>query len=341
MARTRKTLPKDFEEILASGDLNAMKTVYDTCALEATTGYNKHTALAVRECPPDLARWLVEQGLDVDLPDQFGATPLATAAGEGDLQRIRLLLELGANPDAGRKPPLVVAARDHRPDAVRLLLEHGADVHAVDGTFGYTAADMAVAEDNPSYLPRVVETLSVLLASGAHLTDEGRRFVTRLGKEHSRRSRKRTADDRQATLDTSMAELYRLTGVPPVQQIEPHDGTSRIAVPDVSGPAQFSWLWDYLVPGSGPAQTVQGEVIRIAGRIGNELLNNGGANWDDDFRAMCDTWLATVGDEADAIAVLRRGEIDGDAIDSITAASVRYVINHPDPVATSDLPYQR
>lgn len=39
---------------------------------------------------------------------------------------------------------------------------------------------------------------------------------------------------------------------------------------------QFSWLWDYLVPMGGSAETVQGEVVRIAGRIGGELFNNGG-----------------------------------------------------------------
>lgn len=341
MARKRKTLPKDFHEILASGDLDAMKAVYDKCLLEATTDYYKHTALAVRECPPELARWLVEQGLDVDRPDRFDATPLATAAGWGDVESMQLLLELGANPDAGKKPPLVAAARNRRLDAVRLLLDHGADVHAVEGTFKYTAADLAVAENNPAHLPEVVETLAVLLAAGTPLTDEGRRFVTRLGKEHARLPRDKMPDDWRDTLDTAMAELYRLSGVTPVPPIEPHDGTSRITVPDLSVPKQFSWLWDHLVPMSGPAHTVQGEMIRITGRIGNELLNNGGANWDNDFRAMCDVWLATVGDHADAIAVLRRGRIDEDAIDTIEAASVRYVINHPDPVATGDLPYQR
>ncbi|WP_297742132.1 hypothetical protein [uncultured Tessaracoccus sp.] len=70
MARKRKTLPADFRKILSSGDLDAMKAVYDKCLLEATTDYNKHTALAELECPAELARWLVEQGLDVDLPDR-------------------------------------------------------------------------------------------------------------------------------------------------------------------------------------------------------------------------------------------------------------------------------
>lgn len=54
------------------------------------------------------------------------------------------------------------------------------------------------------------------------------------------------------------------------------------------------------------------------------LPKDGGENWDDDFRAMRDAQWATVGDEADAIVALRRGEID-----------------NPDPVATGGLSCQR
>ena len=38
----------------------------------------------------------------------------------------------------------------------------------------------------------------------------------------------------------------------------------------------FSRLWDQFVPDSGQCQTLQGEVIRIAGRVGYEVYDNGG-----------------------------------------------------------------
>jgi hypothetical protein len=38
-------------------------------------------------------------------------------------------------------------------------------------------------------------------------------------------------------------------------------------------------LWKKLVPLSGPAKTVQGEVIRIVGKLTNEAYRNGNANW--------------------------------------------------------------
>ena len=65
-----------------------------------------------------------------------------------------------------------------------------------------------------------------------------------------------------------------------------HDGVSPIRIPEQIGNEVFSWLWDYLVPPSGKAETAQGEVIRIAGRINNEIMGNGGINWDSDYRKM-------------------------------------------------------
>lgn len=56
----------------------------------------------------------------------------------------------------------------------------------------------------------------------------------------------------------------------------------------------FQLLWDSLVPPEGKAETAQGEIIRIAGRIQHEFLDNGCINWDDDFRKMLDAFLKYV-----------------------------------------------
>lgn len=65
-----------------------------------------------------------------------------------------------------------------------------------------------------------------------------------------------------------------------------HDGVSPILITETEENAQFQQLWDYLVPPSGRAGTAQGEIIRIAGRIQHEFLDNGCMNWDDDFKKM-------------------------------------------------------
>ena len=71
-----------------------------------------------------------------------------------------------------------------------------------------------------------------------------------------------------------------------------HDGVSPINIPDEEDEDKlFQMLWEYLVPSCGKAQTAQGEIIRIAGRVQHEFLNNGCINWDEDFHKMLDTFL--------------------------------------------------
>jgi len=45
-------------------------------------------------------------------------------------------------------------------------------------------------------------------------------------------------------------------------------------------------LWNALVPPSGRAETLQGELIRIAGKLTDQAYRNGNMNWDDDHEAM-------------------------------------------------------
>jgi hypothetical protein len=47
---------------------------------------------------------------------------------------------------------------------------------------------------------------------------------------------------------------------------------------------EYFQLWDDLVPISGQADTVQGELVRAIGRLAGELERNGNGNWDDGFR---------------------------------------------------------
>ena len=49
---------------------------------------------------------------------------------------------------------------------------------------------------------------------------------------------------------------------------EKHDGVSPVNIPiEEDEDKAFQTLWDYLVPLYGKAQTAQGEIIRIAGRV--------------------------------------------------------------------------
>lgn len=57
-------------------------------------------------------------------------------------------------------------------------------------------------------------------------------------------------------------------------------------------PKPYDWkkeatrLWNMLVPTDGQADTLQGELIRIAGKLTDQAFRNGNMNWDADHELM-------------------------------------------------------
>lgn len=45
-------------------------------------------------------------------------------------------------------------------------------------------------------------------------------------------------------------------------------------------------MWNELVPPDGQADTLQGELIRIAGKLTDQAYRNGNCNWDGDHERM-------------------------------------------------------
>ena len=68
--------------------------------------------------------------------------------------------------------------------------------------------------------------------------------------------------------------------------------------------AEIDWtdrheqLWRELVPAKGQASTVQGELIRITGRLADEAYRNGNCNWDRGHAMWCDYLERVLDDEA-------------------------------------------
>jgi len=80
-------------------------------------------------------RQLLEQGANVNAPDNFGTTPLHYAASEGKTDIAKLLIERGADVNARDQhqwTPLHMAAYGGRAAMAKLLVEKGADVNAKD-----------------------------------------------------------------------------------------------------------------------------------------------------------------------------------------------------------------
>ncbi|WP_377811250.1 ankyrin repeat domain-containing protein (plasmid) [Azospirillum sp. A29] len=310
----RKTLPKDFESLLRTGDVEALKAVFDGCDVNARGGVFKQTALAFNECPDALARWLVEQGADVSAPDSYGDTPLHARSGHWQ-GRIKILLDLGADVHSGeaaRGTPLHKAAAVGNLRAVELLLAHGARVDALDGS-GQTplayalrrcansdirrveaAAQLLVAAEGRTAAARPKSLLGRLLGKGCDdrtvAPPEIAALVERIGTQFEFHRTGYNPDDVEAT-SAALDRLYALFGVTPVPRRVMHDGRSPVVARAAGWEEQYRELWDLLVPSTGPADTVQGEVIRIAGRINDELERNGGVNWDAEYHKMADAFL--------------------------------------------------
>lgn len=338
MPRKRKKLVENFEELLEAGDMDALKAVYDTCALDAVFGYSKDTALALRGTLPELMRWLIDQGLDINTENRFGKTALAEHAYWGDIERMKVLLDCGADIEAGKHWPLFQAAMNHQPEAIAFLLERGADLHRENRlSHGRTALKEAVAAADTDAVGRVLDSIEVLLDAGPVIDDEVREEFTKFGRRFNRLSEKQR-DKYQPVMD----RLYERIGADRPQEITPHDGYSDIIVPaEQSTNGQFRYLWNYLVPNGGEAATVQGEVIRIVGRLGYEALEMGYVNWDEDHVKMTDFWLETVGAAEEAMTVVKRRKAGEADIDALTEAAIAWVERHPQPIALGEVPYRR
>lgn len=287
----KKILPKNFEELLKEGDLAKLKNVFESCDPNARGGYAKQTALAFDGCPDELARWLVEQGADLSAPDTWGNTPLHARARSwrGNIQG---LLDLGADVNstsAGSGTPLHAAADSGNVPNVRLLIEKGAAVDAHNSQ-RMTPLEYALQRCSNSGLENMASLAECLLAAGASRTPAMKGWVEKIGKTfefHREGYNPETRDAASAALE----RIYRMFEVVPVPRRAVHDGVSPISVRGDSLQQQHQALWQLLVPSSGPAATVQGEVVRITGRIANELDGNGGINWDADYRRMADALL--------------------------------------------------
>lgn len=135
-----------------------------------------------------------------------------------------------------------------------------------------------------------------------------------------------------------------------------HDGVSPIIVTETEVTAQFHQLWNYLVPPSGRARTAQGEIIRIAGRVQHEFLDNGGMNWDDDFRKMLHTFpqylrLGNAFSENDIksaelltnflIIAGDEGRVDDFLCSALCACAVTWVQQNSEVIAPLEADYNR
>jgi ankyrin repeat protein len=126
---------------------------------------NSPVADAAREGDRERVRSLLEEGADVNTAHGDGMTALHWAAQKGDLEMAEMLLYAGANVKAatrlGAYTPLLLAARDGHAPMLEALLTAGSDVNTASST-GVTPLMEAAASGSS-------EAVTVLLDRGAEV----------------------------------------------------------------------------------------------------------------------------------------------------------------------------
>lgn len=350
----RKTLPTNFTEILETGSFEEQKAVFDSCALDAyERGYSHDTALHQYAIKEELARYLVSQGLNINTQNAYGRTPLYTHSTVG-APLVAVLLELGADVNLANNDgctALFTALANARVDTVKLLLEHGADIKHKNQA-KQNALEYGLSLTSNATIPDMLQCSKLMLEAGTKVTKNMQKCVKAIG-DNFERYREAFNKDLLATTDAALNELYKLFDVEAVAKHITHDGTQSITITGNTQQEQFNNLWDSLVPPQGPAKTVQGEVIRIAGRVRSEFYRNGGANWDREYRAMLNALIRHLGShnalsdddlaraKEIAHAINGKGDFDEDILDELALLVLTWVKHNLEPVTLTTPAYKR
>ena len=354
MAKKRVTLPKEFKDLMDKGNIEALKAVYDRCELTAHDGrFSLCTPLHMGGVPDELVIWLVEQGLDINIPDYYGATPLYRQAILGR-DTVKLLCELGADiekPNTYGDTPLHMAAEFFHPRTVKFLIDKGADVNAKNDR-GQTPLDSVLTVCGGIYIAQTAEIATMLLDAGAKKTSSMKEKVENIGKDFEFH-REGIHPDYIEAADRGLTKLYEIFDVKPVAKRITHDGVSPIFVKEGSWEEQYEELWSFLIPSSGAAKTVQGEVIRIPGRVRDELDRNGGVNWDRDYRKMLQAlpqYLSLgsslseqeLAETKELIAQVHGKDFDDEPrLDRLCQLAIAWIKQNPEPLLLAKTSYKR
>jgi hypothetical protein len=354
MAKKKKTLPKNFDELIEENNIDNLKKVFDTCELDARGGYGKATALSFFNVPDDLVHWLVKTGADIEAVDDYERSALHrhTMARSG---KIAIFLELGANVKAvdkyGDTPLHFAAGSSFNVSSVKKLIEYGADTKALNAN-KQTPLENALSRANNIDIKHLVEISQILLQEDTEITEKMKAQITRIGENFEFHRENFNKDYLQET-DEALNKLYEIYKVSPVKKRIMHDSVSPIIVNETTWQKQFEELWGLLIPSNGSAKTIQGEVVRIAGKVKDEIYRNGGGNWNVDFKKMLDAFLIHLAtnnalsvDELEKLNSLvqdirKNGDAETDELKYLCELATKWVLLNPIPILLDKPNYKR
>ncbi len=196
-----------------------------------------------------------------------GATALMSAAANGRVEAVKLLLSLGA--DVNINPSgtaLHWALANEQYEIASLLLDHKMDCSAVD-----EHGNSVLFKVMFSKVPNRIMMVKRMIELGANPHTKSKHGVS----AYSIAKRENDTEIINLFEGVSSNNALDLSFVPPI--------TSNVLQ---NLPDKYDWktvyqdLWDELVPPSGNASSLQGELLRTIGKLSDEFFRNGNINWD-------------------------------------------------------------
>lgn len=183
MAKLKKTLPKNFRELIVAQDWETLKKELLKCEPMAyerggishiifSEGYQNGQRTYL---PLTMIRWLIqENGCPVDVSNSAGKysslkTALAFYTEKEQFEIVKLLLELGANPNTFDNRPLAMAIQKKNNEILELLLENGAEVNFIANELTQdTLLNLAIFHFNPIAIKKLLKYGAMPEFNGNH-----------------------------------------------------------------------------------------------------------------------------------------------------------------------------
>ena len=289
MPKKKTTLPKNFRELCQAGDFAALQAIYADTDLNATErSVGKMHPLAMRDTPPAFMQWLLDHGADANFRrTKDDSPPLFHQVTAGNTEQAAVLLQNGANVNYTNEYGNSILHFAETPALIKLLLAHGANP-AAKNKRGQTPFDSLL--DHAPLADTIANTIAcaqIYIQAGMEITEQQREQAAWLRDhydEHMARFKVPHSPEGYAAL-RRLCEMFGVAPEPVREEPQPAPTAPIVLAGDTLWD-QYTNGWDALVPPSGRAATVQGEIIRIAGRIRDELLRNAMGNWGREYRKM-------------------------------------------------------
>ena len=213
---------------------------------------------------------------------------------------------------------------------------------------GHNVMERLLSRLYSGYIERAVKAVEVYLKAGLKPTKYAKEQMTRVGEDFEFR-REDSDTEWVEKREEALQQLYKLFNVPPVPKRIQHDGKSPIVLTGETWEKRYEQAWELLVPSSGSASTVQGEVVRIAGRVNDELLRNAMGNWDREYRKMLNA-ISGYLQQGNSLSEKELAEVadiqkhiledDGTGSHRLCELATAWVVLNPEPIALEKVNYK-